>query len=259
MTEQKGPDQPASEQTAKREKGPAADRPGSEEGLGPDPFSSMTDEQLVELFLECQQKSLTEKAHQCFSEVMARYQWLINHVVRNSRFRFPAWDSADDLLSRISFKIYRGLGQWRKQGKLGSFLARIATTEMIDTIRRIGRDKSWDPNSPIIEDDSELPTPVDVAADPRPSPEAEAAASEQTRMVNSLLADVCRDWKDSVIVSEYIVNNVGAKDISEKYGISEDLVYQRARRLRVRLLKWLTDRGIHSAAELLSAQNVRHA
>jgi hypothetical protein len=35
--------------------------------------------------------------------------------------------------------------------------------------------------------------------------------------------------------------------------MTEDVVYQRARRLRVRLMKWLKERGITSAAQLLGA------
>jgi predicted DNA-binding protein YlxM (UPF0122 family) len=77
-------------------------------------------------------------------------------------------------------------------------------------------------------------------------------AREQREIVDSLLSDVCRDWKDSVIVNEYIIGNQSGKEIAEKYEMSEDLVYQRARRLRVRLLKWLNERGITSAHSLLT-------
>jgi len=77
-------------------------------------------------------------------------------------------------------------------------------------------------------------------------------AREQREIVDSLLEDVCRDWKDSVIVNEYIIGNKSGKEIAEKYAMSEDLVYQRARRLRVRLIKWLNDRGITSAHSLLT-------
>ncbi|HYL99586.1 MAG TPA: sigma-70 family RNA polymerase sigma factor [Blastocatellia bacterium] len=228
---------------------------GATGGLNAQPtqFDSMSDEQLVDLFLECQKRSDRGQAHFCFERIIGRYQWLINHVVRNSRFKFPAWDSTDDLLSRIAFKIYRGLAQWRKQGKLSSFIARIATTEMIDTIRRVGRDKTWDPSSQTGEDDRDQASPLDRAQSPGLSPEAEAAAREQSRLVGKLLGEVCKDWKDSVIVNEYIINSMGAKEIADKYGMSEDLVYQRARRLRVRLLKWLTDHGITSAEQLLGA------
>ncbi|MGH9764989.1 MAG: sigma-70 family RNA polymerase sigma factor, partial [Blastocatellia bacterium] len=226
----------------------------------PDQFDSMTDEQLVDLFLDCQKRSDRGQAHLCFERIVARYQWLINHVVRNSRFKFPAWDSTDDLLSRIAFKVYRGLAQWRKQGKLSSFIARIATTEMIDTIRRVGRDKTWDPNTSAQDDDRADVSPLDRAQAAGPSPEAETAAREQSQIVNELLGEVCKDWKDSVIVNEYIINCMGAKEIAEKYGMSEDLVYQRARRLRVRLLKWLADHGITSAEQLLgSAPTAAHA
>jgi predicted DNA-binding protein YlxM (UPF0122 family) len=70
--------------------------------------------------------------------------------------------------------------------------------------------------------------------------------------VDDLLSDVCRDWKDSVIVNEYIIGNQSGKEIADKYNMSEDLVYQRARRLKVRLIKWLNERGITSAHALLS-------
>ncbi|HWC78258.1 MAG TPA: hypothetical protein VG778_12390, partial [Blastocatellia bacterium] len=126
-------------------------------------------------------------------------------------------------------------------------------SEMIDTIRRVGRDKSWDPR-PAGDPDSEEPSLVDRAASREPSPETMAVSHQQQAIVEELLAEVCRDWKDSVIVNEYIAGERGAKEISEKYGMSEDLVYQRARRLRVRLLKWLAEHGITSVASLHSSK-----
>jgi RNA polymerase sigma factor (sigma-70 family) len=211
-----------------------------------------SDEELVDTFL-ASSKNDRQAAHLCFERIIGRYQWLINHIVRNSRFRFPAWDSADDVISRAIFKVYRGLAQWRKEGKLSSFIARITTSEMIDTIRRVGRDKSWDPR-PVSDPDSDEPTAVDRAPSREASPEARAVSTQQREIIDQLLTDVCRDWKDSVIVNEYIVGERGAKEISEKYDMSEDLVYQRARRLRVRLLKWLAERGITSAQALLSSR-----
>jgi len=123
---------------------------------------------------------------------------------------------------------------------------------MIDTIRRVGRDKSWNPRLSPADPDSDAPSPVETAPSREPSPEAQLVAREQHEVVDSLLADVCRDWKDSVIVNEYIIGNQSGKEIAEKYEISEDLVYQRARRLRVRLVKWLNERGITSAHSLLT-------
>jgi RNA polymerase sigma-70 factor (ECF subfamily) len=214
-------------------------------------LDNLSDEDLVDAFL-ARSKNDRLTAHQCFEVIIARYHWLITHIVRSSRYRFPAWDSADDVISRVIFKVYKGLAQWRRQGKLSSFVARIASSEMIDTIRRVGRDKSWNPRQSPADPDSDAPSPVERAPSREPSPEAQLVAREQREIVDSLLADVCRDWKDSVIVNEYIIGNQSGKEIAEKYDISEDLVYQRARRLRVRLLKWLNDRGINSAHSLLT-------
>jgi RNA polymerase sigma-70 factor (ECF subfamily) len=214
-------------------------------------LDNLSDEELVDAFLS-RSKNDRSAAHLCFEVIIARYHWLINHVVRNSRYRFPAWDSADDVIARVVFKIYRGLAQWRRQGKLSSFIARIASSEMIDTIRRIRRDKSWNPRQISSDPDSDAPSPVDTARSREPSPEAQLVAREQREIVDDLLSDVCRDWKDSVIVNEYIIGNQSGKEIADKYNMSEDLVYQRARRLKVRLIKWLNERGITSAHALLS-------
>lgn len=220
-----------------------------------DRLNNLNDEELVDIFL-ARSNSDRESAHLCFEVIIARYQWLINHVVRNSRYRFPAWDSADDVISRVIFKVYRGLVQWRRQGKLSSFIARIASSEMIDTIRRVGRDKSWTPRA-AADPDSDEPSVVELAPSKDPSPEAEAISREQRAVVENLLSDVCRDWKDSVIVNEYIIGNQNAKEIGEKYELTEDLVYQRARRLRVRLEKWLRERGITSAESLLGGKGLK--
>ena len=214
-------------------------------------LEALSDEALVDHFIACLGSNKTA-AHLCFEVVMARYQWLINHVVRSSRYRVPAWDSAEDVVNRVIFKVYRGLGQWRREGKLSSFIARIATSELIDTIRRVRRDKSWNPRmAELGEDDSDLPSLVERAPSREPSPEARLLNRQKTALVDELLESVCRDWKDGVIVSDYIINNVGAKEIVDKYDMSEDVVYQRARRLKVRLMKWLQERGINSADALL--------
>jgi len=225
---------------------------GAEAELDAGGLDNLSDEELVDLFL-ARSRSDRPSAHLCFEKIIARYHWLIAHVVRSSRFRYPAWDSADDVISRVVFKVYRGLAQWRRQGKLSSFIARIASSEMIDTIRRVGRDKSWDQYAAAVDPDSDAPTAVDLAPSREPSPEAQLVSNEQREIVDRLLTDVCKDWKDSVIVNEYIIGNQNAKEICAKYEMSEDLVYQRARRLKVRLLKWLEERGITSADSLLGS------
>jgi RNA polymerase sigma-70 factor (ECF subfamily) len=223
---------------------------GAEAEIETGGLDDLTDEELVDNFL-ARLKSDRDAAHLCFEVIIGRYRWLINHIVRNSHYRFPAWDSADDVIARVIFKVYRGLALWRRQGKLSSFIARIATSEMIDTIRRVGRDKSWNPRQMAADPDADDPPVVETAASTGPSPEAVVASREQSEMVEQLLADVCRDWKDSAIVNEYMIGERSAKEIADKYDMSEDVVYQRARRLRVRLVKWLAERGITSAAQLL--------
>jgi RNA polymerase sigma factor (sigma-70 family) len=220
--------------------------------INKDGIENLSDEEIVDLFL-ARLKSDPVSADMYFEAIIGRYTWLITHIVRNSHFRFPAWDTADDVVSRTIFKVYRGLSLWRRQGKLSSFIARITTSELIDTIRRVRRDKSWDPRPAPADEDSDRPTAIDLASSREPSPEAQLVNRERQQIVGQLLDDVCRDWKDSVIVSEYIIAGSNGKEISEKYEMSEDLVYQRARRLRVRLMKWLADRGISSPEELMAA------
>ena len=229
---------------------------GAEAEIDTRGLTDLTDEELVDNFL-ARLKGDRSSAHLCFEVIIGRYQWLINHIVRNSHYRFPAWDSADDVIARVIFKVYRGLALWRRQGKLSSFIARIATSEMIDTIRRVGRDKSWNPRQSAADPDADERPLVETAAATGPSPEAAAASREQNEIVEQLLADVCRDWKDSAIVNEYMIGEQSAKEIADKYNLSEDVVYQRARRLRVRLAKWLAERGITSAAQLLGGGAAR--
>lgn len=231
---------------------------GSAAGAGLDRnwLDNLSDEELVDAFL-AHSKNDRGAAHLCFEAIIARYHWLINHVVRGSRYRFPSWDSADDVISRAIFKVYRGLAQWRRQGKLSSFIARIASSEMIDTIRRVTRDRSWNPHLGPADPDSDEPSPVETARSREPSPEALLVSQEQREIVDRLLEEVCRDWKDSVIINEYIIGSRNGKEIAEKYEISEDLVYQRARRLKVRLMKWLDERGITTAQSLLTGTKAK--
>ncbi|HWP43483.1 MAG TPA: sigma-70 family RNA polymerase sigma factor [Blastocatellia bacterium] len=221
-------------------------------GTNKNSLESLGDEEVVDLFL-ASLKTDRESADMYFEAIIGRYYWLITHIVRNSHFKFPAWDTADDVVSRTIFKVYRGLSQWRRQGKLSSFIARITTSELIDTIRRVRRDQTWDPRPVASDQESDRPTAIDLASSREPSPEAQLVNRERQRIIGQLLDDVCRDWKDSVIVNEYIIAGSNGKEISEKYEMSEDLVYQRARRLRVRLMKWLAERDIHSPEELMGS------
>jgi len=230
--------------------------PAAEAKLDRNSLDNLSDEELVDLFL-ARSKADRAGAHLCFEVIIARYNWLINHVVRNSRFRFPAWDSVDDIVSRVIFKVYRGLGQWRRQGKLSSFIARIASSEMIDTIRRVGRDKSWNPLLGPADPDSDATPLVERAPSSGPSPEQVAVNRQQREIVDRLLEETCRDWKDSVIVNEYLIGGKNAKEIAETYAMSEDLVYQRARRLKVRLIKWLKEHGVASAESLFGGGTTR--
>lgn len=223
---------------------------GTGAGADPGALENWKDEELVDSFL-ARLSTDRRAAHLCFETIIARYHWLINHIVRSTHFRFPAWDSQEDVVSRVVFKVYRGLAQWRREGKLSSFIARIATSELIDTYRRVGRDKSWTPR-PAADPDSDMPTAVDLAPSRELSPEAAALRRQQSELIEQLLEDVCRDWKDSVVVNEYIIGERNAQELSEKYDMSEDLIYQRARRLKVRLMKWLAERGITSADALLT-------
>src|SRR5262245_46457502 len=162
--------------------------------LDRDWLDNLSDEELVDNFL-ARSKDDRRAAHLCFEVIIARYHWLINHVVRNSRYRFPAWDSAEDVISRVIFKVYRGLAQWRRQGKLSSFIARIASSEMIDAIRRVGRDKSWNPRqSPADETEEETPSAIETARSSEPSPEEQLVRRERREIVDNLLEEVCRDW-----------------------------------------------------------------
>src|SRR5215210_3320528 len=154
--------------------------PGAGAELNKQSLDDVGDEELVDSFL-ARQKSDRSSAHLCFEIIIARYRGLINHVVRGSRFRYPEWDSADDVVARVIFKIYRGLAQWRRQGRLSSFIARIATSEMIDTIRRVGRDKSWFPQA-AVDPDSDEPSIIETAPSNDPSPEAQAVSREQSEM-----------------------------------------------------------------------------
>src|ERR1043165_3274648 len=147
------------------------DGSGAGIGIDRDQLDNLSDEELVDIFLQ-RSKDDRNTAHLCFEVIIARYHWLISHIVRTSRYRFPAWDSADDVVSRVVFKVYRGLGQWRREGKLSSFVARIASSEMIDAIRRVGRDKSWNPRA-AADPDSDEPSAVETAPSKAPSPEAE--------------------------------------------------------------------------------------
>ena len=96
-------------------------------------LDNLSDEELVDSFL-AHSKNDRRAAHLCFEVIVARYQWLINHGVRNSRYRYPAWDSADDVISGWFSKCTGGLRVYPSAGReLREFIVAFPS-EMIDTI-----------------------------------------------------------------------------------------------------------------------------
>jgi len=85
--------------------------------------------------------------------------------------------------------------------------------------------------------------PVMEAAPPR----FHILAVDDDPSMRQMIADYLADNDILVTVAE------SGKEIAEKYNMSEDLVYQRARRLKVRLMNWLSERGITSAESLLTS------
>src|SRR5262249_5085185 len=156
-------------------------------------LNSLTDEELVDMFLAATSRRDLAAAHECFESLISRYHWLINHVVHSSRWRLPAWDSADDVICRATFKVYKGLSQWRRQGNLRSLIRRLPSSEAIDCLRRVQRDKAWQSSSGGKGGEAEVLSVMHQIAATSDSPDIVAALGEKRFILVRLLGGVCND------------------------------------------------------------------
>lgn len=90
-------------------------------------FYSLTDEQLVELFIHQNQRVLA------FNEIMNRYRKRVYYHVRNL---LQNHDDADDAAQNTFVKIWEKLDTFKGQSQLYSWIYRIATNEALTILRK---------------------------------------------------------------------------------------------------------------------------
>jgi RNA polymerase sigma factor (sigma-70 family) len=93
----------------------------------PDPYLFPDDQSLLELLRSPQ------TAEQGFRVLVERYQVRLYRHVRRLVGRH---EDADDVLQNTFLKVYRGLGQFRGQSQLYTWLFRIATNEALSFLQR---------------------------------------------------------------------------------------------------------------------------
>ncbi len=90
-------------------------------------LDTLTDEQLVELFVHQNQRVLA------FNEIMNRYRKRVYYHVRNL---LQNHDDADDAAQNTFVKIWEKLDTFKGQSKLYSWIYRIATNEALTILRK---------------------------------------------------------------------------------------------------------------------------
>lgn len=154
------------------------------------------------------------------------------------------WDEADDLSQEVFIKAYRGIGRYRGEAKMISWLYRIAVNTHIDNVRRR---KPWDRRSgqPSIDDtNAHREQFVDDRAEH--NPEQQTAARHIREHIDGALKTLPPQQRAVFVLRHY--HDLPLKEVAGVLGISlgavKSQLFRGIRRLRGQLAFYREELGL---------------
>ena len=143
---------------------------------------------------------------------------------------------AEDLTQAVMLKVSDGLGRFRGDASLSTWIYRIATNAAIDRLRRLGApapSSAATETSPMFEQES-----VDAAAPlESPSTESQAVRREMNTCIREYVERLPEKYRTLTVLSE--IEGLRNAEIAAALGISVDAVKIRLHRARKRLRREL--------------------
>ncbi len=172
-----------------------------------------------------------------FNEIHATYRArLVRYLTR-----LVGELEAEDLTQEVLVKIHRGLGSFRGESRLSTWIYRIATNAALDRLRPPSFQRTV-PTSLL--DDPDANAHKTSLADVRmataaPSPEQQACRHERYDCYSSFIQGLPANYRTVVALSE--LEDLAAAEIAEILGLSVDVVKIRLHRGRAKLMKALKE------------------
>lgn len=145
------------------------------------------------------------------------------------------YTEASDAVQEIFIKIYRGIGQFRGQSSLKTWIYKIAMAECLNRNRWWKRWKHYVPASldePVTYGEKPGARPLEFPAS-QPTPEDECAARETETLVQSALNQLSFDFRMVVILRD--IEGMSYEEIAEALKVSLGTVKSRLWRARLEL------------------------
>jgi RNA polymerase sigma-70 factor (ECF subfamily) len=164
-------------------------------------------------------------AEQVFTEHARRIYGLVRGLVGNAA-------DAEDVTQQVFLRVVRGLGSFREESALSTWLNRVAVNEALDFRRRRASRRGADGPRP---DDRE-----DRPAEPRwpgPTPLAALLAQERHDLIERAIARLPPPYRDVVVLAER--QELSNDEIARLLGLSVAAVKSRLHRARLMLRRAL--------------------
>jgi RNA polymerase sigma factor (sigma-70 family) len=155
-----------------------------------------------------------------------------------TRFRSPVWrlarrltasdEEALDACQEIFVRVWRGLGGFRGEAKLSTWIFQIAWNYLRWHRRRRIRQPLW-----VVRDNDDGDSPLDRVADPAPDPERQATSVERLARLRSALAELPEHHR--VVIWLRDGEDLSYEEIADVLGVPIGTVRSRLARARATL------------------------
>ena len=155
---------------------------------------------------------------------------------------------ASDIVQEVFLKVFRGVGSFREQSSLRTWIYRIAVHEAYNHRRWFVRHCRME--VPMDEHGLEHHSCLDLTPDPGPSPFEQAVDSEARTLIEKALTKINPVFRTAVVLRD--VQNLSYEEIADILQISLGTVKSRILRGREALRRELTQRPDQGFAEALA-------
>lgn len=181
-----------------------------------------------------------------YEDLIARYEQPVYSMVYRLLGNQP---DACDVVQEVFLKVFRGVGSFREQSSLRTWIYRIAVNEAYNHRRWFARHCRWE--VPIETDEgAEHSNALESAPDPGRSPFDLTLDSENRTLIERALARINPIFRTAVVLRD--IQNLSYEEIAEILQVSLGTVKSRILRGREALRRELTQRPDAGLAEALA-------
>lgn len=190
-------------------------------------------------------RGLRAGIEEAFEELITKYEQPVYSVV----YRLLGNQTdACDVVQDVFLKVFRGVNSFREQSSLRTWIYRIAVNEAHNHrrwwVRHCRREVSLE------NDTHEHDTPLDLAADPGPSPYDRTLDGETRALIEQALTRINPIFRVAVVLRD--IQNLSYEEIADILQVSLGTVKSRIVRGRDALRRELTQRSDPGFAEAMA-------